>query len=119
MGLPYGIQVDPEKPETLLRAVRKLWETNGWNEDTGDYDKHIAVRLANEDFEKNGRQWSKCMDCGFPFMIGLFGADGHFCSSSCRDDTIEYMADAYVPVGEDDLGPDVVADGDSRLEDYE
>lgn len=118
-----GMNSNINEPKELLDHVRRLWEMNSYDEDD-EHSKWVAARLCREDQEKNGRNWDKCLNCGFPFMVGLFGADGHFCSDSCREKTTAYMADAYVPPDDDRDYSDnalvtTVYDGDRRLEDYD
>lgn len=63
------------------------------------YICHLGYEEINRQV-KNGRPWSKCMDCGTPFPLDSAEAIGSdFCSTQCEYLTLDYMnneAQAYL-----------------------
>lgn len=53
---------------------------------------HIAFDLINADVYTNHVPWSKCLDCGQPYVIGEeVTSNGTFCSEKCELATREYL----------------------------
>lgn len=75
--------------DELLTKVRELWKQNQYIDI--EHTKHIAIRLINEDSEKNHTAWNKCNNCGYPFIENYAGATKDHCSVKCETANIKYI----------------------------
>lgn len=57
----------------------------------GVHPAHIAYKLINLDAQENGTYWSKCIDCGQPYIVADSPGDKNFCSAECAALTAEYL----------------------------
>lgn len=52
---------------------------------------HIAFDLINADVYTNKVPWTKCLDCGQPYVIGEGEGGSTFCSEKCEEATRTYL----------------------------
>lgn len=57
----------------------------------GNYIAHLAYEEINRQVE-NGRNWSKCPNCGEPYPLDQEGASMDFCSEGCYIAYVNYLS---------------------------
>jgi hypothetical protein len=56
---------------------------------------HKVYAMINIGIRDRGERWSKCANCGDPFMLTEQWTDETVCSQSCFTDYVSYLNEAY------------------------
>jgi hypothetical protein len=78
-------------------ALRKAREPSS---EGGDFVLHRAYAAINRQAREEGTAWSKCANCGSPYIVRE-GGNMTTCSEKCSKDYIAYLSNPF-PSGGDD-----------------